>query len=180
MRKYVYTEQLPLPFIDVVKEEKQEPAKRVNIVCVKLARESSLLYKKSRITSPEDAYHLFKQFLGQVDREYFVVLCLDTKNQPTNINVFHIGSLNANIVSCREVFKSTILSNSNAIIVCHVHPSDDPTTSREDVDVTKRLVEAGKIIGIDVLDHIIVCDNSFVSTKRKRTNVRGVIGHGVS
>ncbi|MFD2214874.1 JAB domain-containing protein [Metabacillus endolithicus] len=71
--------------------------------------------------SPEDAYELFKQFLDQVDQEYFVELCLDTKNQPTNINVCHVGSLNASIVSCSEVFKSAISSNSNAIIVCHVH-----------------------------------------------------------
>ena len=77
MKKYDYTEQLPLPFVDVVKEEKQEPAKRVNIVSVKLARKSSLLYKKRRITSPEDAYQLFKQFLGQVAPLFIFCLSLD-------------------------------------------------------------------------------------------------------
>ncbi|MFP3122605.1 DNA repair protein RadC [Ectobacillus funiculus] len=145
----------------------KQPAKRVNIVRLKMVREGSLLYKERRIKSPEDANVLLKQFLGEVDREYFIVLCLDTKNQPTAINVCHIGSLNASIVHPREVLKPAIISNAASIIVAHNHPSNDPTPSREDVEVTKRLVEAGKIIGIDVLDHLIVCEENFVSLKEK-------------
>ena len=89
-----------------------------------------------------------------MDREYFVVVCLDTKNQPTAINICHIGSLNASIVHPRECFKPAILSNAASILVGHNHPSGKSAEIREDVEVTKRLVEAGKIIGIDVLDHI--------------------------
>jgi DNA repair protein RadC len=145
----------------------KQPAKRVNIVSLKLVKESSMLYKKRSIKSPEDGYNLLKQFLGNVDREHFVVVCLDTKNQPTSINTCHIGSLNASIVHPREVFKSAILSNAASIIITHNHPSGDPTPSREDIEVTKRLAEAGSIIGIDVLDHLIVCEDKFVSLKDK-------------
>ena len=104
-----------------------QPAKRVNIVSLKLVRESSILYKERRITSPDNAYKLLKEFLADSDRERFVVVCLDTKNQPTAINICHVGSLNASIVHPREVMKSAILSNAASILVGHNHPSQDPT-----------------------------------------------------
>lgn len=94
-------------------------------------------------------------------------MCLDTKNQPTNISTVHIGSLNATIVHPREVMKTAILSNSASIICCHPHPSGDPTPSPEDVEVTERLAEVGKIIGIELLDHIIMGDSTFISLKEK-------------
>jgi DNA repair protein RadC len=79
------------------------------------------LYKDRRITSPEDAYRLLKEFMVDSDRERFVVVCLDTKNQPTAINICHVESLNASIVHPREVMKAAILSNSSSIIVAHNH-----------------------------------------------------------
>ncbi|MBS4212432.1 RadC family protein [Neobacillus rhizophilus] len=142
-------------------------AKRVNIVSLKVVKETSFLYPERNVKSPEGAYKLLKQFLVEADREYFLVVCLDTKNQPTAINVCHMGSLNASIVHPREVLKPAILSNSASIIVAHNHPSNDPTPSKEDIEVTKRLIEAGKIIGIEVLDHLIVCADKFVSLKEK-------------
>lgn len=142
-------------------------AKRVQIVQVKLVREKSLLYKERKIRSPHDAYEIMKEFIGDADREHFVVLCLDTKNQPTCIQVVHIGSLNASIVHPREVLKSALLSNSASIIVGHNHPSDIATPSTEDIEVTERLKEAGKILGIDLLDHLIICTDSFTSLKEK-------------
>lgn len=110
---------------------------------------------------------MFKQFLGELDREYFVVMCLDVKNQPTAINICHIGSLNASIVHPREVMKTAILSNSSSILVCHNHPSGQPEPSPEDIDVTKRLAEAGKIIGIELIDHLIIGDGRYISLKDK-------------
>ncbi|MZQ74726.1 MAG: DNA repair protein RadC [Peptoclostridium sp.] len=142
-------------------------AKRVNIVSIKLIKEDSFLYPERRVTSPTDAYNLLKRFLIEADREYFVVVCLDTKRQPTAINICHIGSLNASIVHPREVLKVGILSNSASIIVGHNHPSNDPTPSREDVEITKRLVEAGKIVGIEVVDHIIACSDRYISLKQE-------------
>lgn len=142
-------------------------SKRINIVSVKLVKESSMLYKQRRIRSPQDSYELFRDYLGDVDREHFVVACLDTKNQPTNISTVHIGSLNASIVHPREVMKTAILSNAASIICCHPHPSGDPTPSPEDIDVTERLAEVGKIVGIELLDHIIIGDGKFISLKEK-------------
>lgn len=137
--------------------EKNVPAKRVNIVQIKLIREKSMLYKGRRVRSPQDGYDLVKEFLGDVDREHFIVLCLDTKNQPTCIQTVHIGSLNASIVHPREVLKSAILSNAASILVAHNHPSNVPTPSPEDIDVTNRLKEACTILGIDLLDHRARC-----------------------
>lgn len=166
MKKYESkVEQLEL--LMVKEEEKRIPAKRVDIVSLRLVKETTLLYKDRAIRSPEDGYNLFKQFLGELDREYFVVMCLDVKNQPTAINVCHIGSLNASIVHPREVMKTAILSNAASILVCHNHPSGQPEPSPEDIDVTKRLVEAGKILGIDVLDHLIIGEDRFISLKEK-------------
>ena len=145
-----------------------KPAKRVDIVTVKLVRESSVLYKDRTIDSPADSVNLLEQFLKDEDRERFMVLCLDTKNQPTAIHTVSIGTLNSSVVHPREVFKVAILANSNAIILGHNHPSGLTDPSRQDVEVTQRLVEAGKVLGIEVLDHIIIGSNSrYVSFKEK-------------
>ncbi|WP_445478307.1 JAB domain-containing protein [Lysinibacillus irui] len=147
------------------KQIKVVPGKRVNIVQVKLVREKTLLYKDRKIRSPRCAYDLIRDFLGDVDREHFIVLCLDTKNQPTCLQVVHIGSLNASIVHPREVLKPALLSNAASIIVAHNHPSNVSDPSPEDIEVTKRLVQAGEILGIDILDHLILCTDTFRSLK---------------
>jgi len=126
-----------------------------------------MLYKNRKISSPEDAWVLFKQYLNGADREHFVVMALDTKNQPTAIQTYHIGSLNSSMSHPREIMKVAILNNAASLILGHNHPSNDPSPSQEDVQVTKRIVEVGQLLGIDVLDHIIVCDDSLVSLKEK-------------
>ena len=147
------------------KQTKAATTKRVDIVQVKLVREKSMLYKGRRVRSPIDAYELIRDFLGDVDREHFIVLCMDTKNQPTCIQTVHIGSLNASIVHPREVLKPAILSNAASILIAHNHPSNDITPSKEDIEVTKRLMDAGDIVGIDVLDHLILGEDDFCSLK---------------
>ncbi|MET3297399.1 UNVERIFIED_ORG: DNA repair protein RadC [Bacillus proteolyticus] len=145
----------------------KQAAKIVNIVSVKLVREASLLYKEPKIASPDSAYELLKGVLGQADREYFVVACLDTKNQPTSINICHIGSLNSSLVHPREVYKTAVLSNAASVIVAHNHPSQNPEPSHEDIEVTKRLMKAGSVLGIELLDHLIICEDKYVSLKEK-------------
>lgn len=143
-------------------------AKRVNIVSIKMVKEGSILYKERKVTSPSDAANIAKDFLECCDREQLIVICLDTKNQPTAINLASIGTLNSSVVHPREVFKVAILANSASIIVAHNHPSGDTTPSSEDVNVTTRIKEAGKILGIELLDHIIIsCNNSYISLKEK-------------
>jgi len=120
MKYQKHFKQLALNYVHEKEEEKHVPAKRVDIVSVRMVKECSILYKDRVIGSPQDGYNLIKQFLGDVDREHFVVVCLDTKNQPTAINVCHIGSLNSSIVHPREVMKPAILSNAAGVIVYNI------------------------------------------------------------
>jgi DNA repair protein RadC len=120
------------------------------------------------VRSPQDGANVTSMFIGDEDREVFFVMCLNTKNQVVAVHRCHVGALNASLVTPREVFKSAILNNSASIIVSHQHPSGDVNPSREDIDVTKRLVECGRILGIEVLDHLIVNDKAeYYSMKEK-------------
>jgi DNA repair protein RadC len=148
-------------------ETKKSTPKRVDVVTIKMVKESSVLYKNRKVTSPSDAYSLIKEFLDCADREQLIVCSLNTKNQPTTINVVSIGTLNSSLVHPRELFKAAILSNAASIILYHNHPSGDPEPSTEDVNITHRLKECGKLLGIELVDHIIIGDERFVSLKEK-------------
>lgn len=102
-----------------------------------------------------------------MDREQFIIACLNTKNEPTNILVVSVGTLNKAIVHPREVFKTAILSNAASIMAFHNHPSGDTTLSDQDIQLTHRLIEAGELLGIKLLDHLIIGDGSFTSLKEK-------------
>lgn len=146
----------------------QKPAKRIEIVSLRMVREkTSLLYPSRTIRSPIDAAELFRQFIGDCDRESFCILCLNTKNEPTALHQVSTGSLNASIVHPRETFKLAILANSASIIACHNHPSGQPDPSPEDVELTERLRDSGCLLGIELLDHIILGDGTFVSMKER-------------
>lgn len=119
------------------------------------------------IKSPEDAAGLVMEEMRHLDREHFRALLLNTKNQVIAREVISIGTLNSSTVHPRELFKNAIKRNAAAVILIHNHPSGDPAPSNEDLAVTGRLVEAGRIIGIEVLDHLIIGDNRFVSFKAK-------------
>ena len=141
--------------------------KRINIVSIKLVKESSFLYQTCTISSPKDAYEMIKDQLEDLDREQFIIACLNTKNEPTNITVVSVGSINKAIVHPREVFKTAILSNAASIMTFHNHPSGDTIPSDQDIQLTHRLVEAGELLGIKLLDHLIIGDRSFTSLKQK-------------
>ena len=144
------------------------PAKRVQIIGLRMFREStSILYSGRVIRSPKDAADLFRQFIGDYDREFFCILCLNTKNEPTALHQVSTGTLNASLVHPRETFKLAILANSAAIIACHNHPSGQPDPSSEDIELTERLRDSGSLLGIDLLDHIILGDGNFVSLKER-------------
>lgn len=97
------------------------------------------------IKGPQDGAKIASRFIGNDDREVFFVMCLNTKNHVVAVHRCHVGSLNASIVHPREVFKSAILNNTASIIVAHQYPSGDTTPSMEDINVTKRLFEAGEV-----------------------------------
>lgn len=119
------------------------------------------------IRSPEDAANYMMEEMRFLSQEHFVALYLNTKNQVMHKQTLFIGSLNASIVHPREVFKEAFRRSAASIVCLHNHPSGDPAPSREDIDVTKRLVECGKILGIDVLDHLIIGEKKYVSLKEK-------------
>jgi DNA repair protein RadC len=119
------------------------------------------------LKSPEDVAAVMRSKLKGKKKEHFWVLCLNTRNKLINCKPVSIGSLDTSIVHPREVFKEAVSSSAASVIFVHNHPSGDPEPSKEDIELTKRLVKAGEIIGIDVLDHIIVCDKSYLSLKAK-------------
>lgn len=143
--------------------------KRINIVKCQIVKEKTMTYDFKTISTPADAVGIIKAYIGNPDRENFVLACLDTRNNITAINTVSIGNLNSSITHPREIFKVAILANSASIIVAHNHPTGDPTPSQEDLRITKRIVDAGNILGIQVLDHIIVSDDGeqYVSLKEK-------------
>ncbi len=100
-------------------------------------------------------------------KEHLKSLLLDTKNRVLAIRTVSIGDLSSSIVHPREVFKDAVIASAASVIVAHNHPSGDPTPSAEDVAVTKRLIQAGEIMGIDLLDHIVLGDGTFVSLKER-------------
>jgi len=120
---------------------------------------------KRKICSPKDVYAFMFPKMREQKKEKFVTLYLDTKNQILKEETVSIGSLNASIVHPREVFKGALELSSASIIVIHNHPSGDPSPSREDIMVTEKLCDGGKLLGIDVLDHIIIGDGRYVSLK---------------
>ena len=142
-------------------------AKRINIVSIKMVKESSFLYQTRKISSPKDAYEMIKEQLEGLDREQFIIACLNTKNEPTNITVVSVGTLNKAIVHPREVFKTAILSNAASIMAFHNHPSGETTPSQQDIQLTNRLYEAGELLSIKLLDHLIIGDGTFTSLKEK-------------
>jgi len=117
------------------------------------------------VRSPRDVSALVMEEMRHLDREQFRIVLLDTKNHVLGVRTVSVGSLSSSIVHPREIFKEAIARSSAAIILVHNHPSGDPTPSREDVEVTRRLMEAGRLLGIEVLDHVVVGDNKYVSLK---------------
>jgi len=142
------------------------PTYRIPVYRVQLVKESNFTSDTKQISCPQDAYSILQGYMQGLDRENFVVLLLDTKNKIIGLNTVSIGTLNSSLVHPREVFKPAILASAAAIILAHNHPSGDPKPSKEDIEITKRLIEAGDLLGIAVLDHIIVGD-SCLSLKEK-------------
>ena len=124
--------------------------------------------ERDKIQSPTDVANLLMLEMGMLEREQVRVVLLDTKNQVQRTPVVYSGSLNAAVIRVGEIFTEAVRANSASLIVVHNHPSGDPTPSPEDVQVTKQIVAAGKLLQIDVLDHLIVTRTKYVSLKERR------------
>ena len=151
------------------------PAKAVTLLA---AAELATRLKDSKrtesvtISSPSDAAGLMMEEMRHYLREHFCVVLLDTKNKVMGVEEISVGSLNTSLVHPREVFRPAIRKACASVILIHNHPSGDPTPSREDLEVTRRLTEAGKLMGIEVLDHLVIGDGKFISFREK-----GLLNH---
>jgi len=123
--------------------------------------------ERFQIRAPQDAANLLIPLIGHQEQEHFVVLYLDTRNRVMDREVLYKGSLNTSLVRIAEVFRGAIRRNCAAIIVAHNHPSGDPSPSPEDVALTRRLVEAGKLVEVEVLDHVVIGQGRFVSLRER-------------
>lgn len=143
-----------------------------NILGIKLFQSLSERYSKEKLetktllNSPKEIFEFLKEKIGKEKKECFVSLYFDTKNNLI-IDEISVGILNASLIHPREVFNKAILNNASHIVIAHNHPSGDLTPSRDDITTTQRLIEAGKIIGISVIDHIIVSKDDYYSFKNR-------------
>ena len=140
-----------------------EAKKRVDVVNIQLVKEKSIFYEGRTIRNPKETYILLQDFLRYSDREKFIVVCLNAKNEPINICTICVGSVNKAFVSPMDVMKPAILSNSYKIILAHNHPSGDPNPSVDDYKMTENIRQAGEILGIEILDHVIIAGDSYFS-----------------
>lgn len=134
--------------------------KEVSVYCPEVDR---------KMNSPEKIVKLAREYLRmqELPEEYMYMVCMNTKLDMTGVFEISHGNVNSSVVGTREVFQKALLANAVSVIFIHNHPSGDPTPSREDVEITKRLTEAGRILGIQVLDHIIIGRPGYTSLKEK-------------
>jgi DNA repair protein RadC len=122
---------------------------------------------RPQITSPADVANLLMLEMGKLEQETLRVLLLDTKNRVLGSPTIYIGNVNCSIIRVGEIFREAVRKNATALILAHNHPSGDPTPSPEDVQVTRSVVEAGTLLGIEVLDHLVIGHQRFVSLKER-------------
>jgi len=143
------------------------PAKACEIIaCFELGKRLLKGKASGFFLKPEDVCKELKDICGH-KKEHFIIFFLDSRNQEIKREVISVGSLNANLVHPREVFEPAIKNLAAQVILAHNHPSDDPEPSEDDLTLNKRLVEAGKILGIEVIDHIIVSKSGYFSFKER-------------
>jgi DNA repair protein RadC len=140
----------------------------ISIVSVKLVKEKDGYYGATTVRNPEALASVVRRFLKDSDREVFLAVNFNTQNTINSIHVVSMGSVDSSLVHPREVFKSAILSNASTIALAHNHPSGNLNPSEEDIKITKRLVQAGEILSIKVIDHIIIADDEYMSFAEKK------------
>ena len=123
--------------------------------------------ERPQVKSPADVANLLMMEMGFLDQEHLRVVLLDTKNRVLGMPTIYIGSINTSVLRVGELFREAIKANSAAVIVVHNHPSGDPTPSPEDVRITQQLVEAGKLLDVEVVDHLIIGQQRYVSLKER-------------
>ena len=156
--------------IDILQQaiRNPKPGKRVSIVRMQMVKEGSFIYRPREFKNPNDVVEMMHHYFDTSDREIVGVLSLDGHSRPIAFEIIAIGTVNSCMLCPRDIFKHALLSNAVNLILLHNHPSGVPTASKEDVLVTKRIKEVGKLMGIELLDHIIIgADKEFTSLKEQ-------------
>ncbi len=149
---------------------------QTNVFGLKLLPAISEIYQREKVEqslelhSPESIYQYLREKIGNAKKEHFVVLFFDTQSKLI-VDDVSVGTLNASLVHPREVFNKAILNNASHVVVAHNHPSGDHTPSQEDVETTRRLIEAGKILGVTLLDHLVISKNGYTSLRKGENNL---------
>lgn len=168
LKKFSSSKLSSLKFEDLKNYSGLGPAKACEIVaCFELGKRLLKDKKAVLILSPEEIWRELKDIRVR-KKEHFIVFYLNVRNQIIEKEIVSFGTLNANLVHPREVFEPAIKNSAAQIIIAHNHPSGDAEPSEDDIEITKRLVESGKILGIEIIDHIIVTETGFLSFKEKR------------
>ncbi len=167
LKKY-RTENLPnLAYQELKEFSGLGPAKACEIIaCFELGKRLLKGKNTTLLMSPKEVWQELKD-LRDHKKEHFVIFYLDSRNQEIKREIISVGSLNANLVHPREVFEPAVKNLTAQVILAHNHPSGDTEPSEDDLEINRRLVEAGKILGIEVIDHIIVCKSGYLSLKEK-------------
>jgi DNA repair protein RadC len=142
----------------------------INLYTLKMIKEKEVLYvTDNKITSPQGVYDLVEKVyeLSSEAVEKFGIITLNTKNKVVGMHIISVGTLNTALVHPREVYKTALCNNASSIICFHNHPSGDPNCSEEDVQITQRLLEAGELLGIQLLDHVIIGEGIFFSLQER-------------
>ena len=158
---------LTLPLFSVSDNRSIQHIYELPVYRVELIRERYVTAETDLVTQPDHVCAIFRQVHRNPDREHLVVFCLDAKNRLRAINTVSVGDLSSAIVSPREVFKPAVLANAASIILIHNHPSGDPTPSPDDIAVTRRITECGRLLGIELLVHVVVGDDMHTSLKER-------------
>jgi len=146
------------------------PAKAAQLkACFELGRRQDIENEPSKyeLTNPQSVVKAVRASIQDKAREHFKLILLNIRNTVMGISTISVGTANASLVHPREVFKSAIARSASSVVLAHNHPSGNPEPSEDDVRLTQRLVEAGRLLGIEVLDHIIVTNRNFVSFKER-------------
>ena len=150
-------------------EEKRDKKRNqtVYFTSISLVREKEIPYEGGELNNAEKAYAFIKDFLAEKDRECFVTVALDSRNCPAMVEISAVGGCNICFIEPREVFKQALLGNASNIICFHNHPSGKAEASREDRILTSQLREAGRLLGIKLLDHIVIGDGCYYSFREE-------------
>ena len=145
----------------------KKPLESMNVVRVELVKEWGHPYANLEVDTPKDLVAVLREFLAKADREVFLTVNLSGTNEINSINIVSMGCLTRTIVEPRDVFKAAILSNAHKIVIAHNHAFGRPTPSEEDLRITKNLVQCGHILKIEIIDHIIIAGQEYLSFAEK-------------